>query len=355
MPADQVDLVLDSILDAPVKDERALMEFPFFALTKRPRMTPFVYDDGAVRLEVQPGHKGIATMWDKDVLIYCASLINDRLERGLPVEPKLRFPAYDFLKLTGRSTSARGYELFLDALDRLQSTAVKTTITSGHEDIQERRAFSWIDRYRVITRKTESGRRVMVAVELTVNEWLWRGLVENRRVLSINRSYFALSMGIERRLYELARKHCGRQRAWRVSLGRLAEKCGSERGLKQFRAELAKVIGRDSLPDYLMAMEQPAEGRDGLAGMIVRFAPRDDRQPEPDLDLFDEPPALPPPSLALSPRTVDAARRGHPGYDVDALVRAWRDWTLGRRTVLKDPDQAFLAFCRTYTANHPLV
>ncbi|MEO1019009.1 MAG: replication initiator protein A, partial [Pseudomonadota bacterium] len=233
----QVDIFLDSILDAPVKDERALMEFPFFALTKRARTTPFVYDDGAVRIEIQPGHKGIATIWDKDVLIYCASIINDRIERRLPVEPKLRFSAYEFLKLTSRSTSARGYDLFLDALDRLQSTAVKTTITSGHEEIQERRGFSWIDKYRVITRKTKTGRRIMIAVELTINEWLWRALVENRRVLTINRDYFHLSMGLERRLYELARKHCGYQEAWRIGLARLAEKCGSSRGLKQFKSE----------------------------------------------------------------------------------------------------------------------
>ena len=37
-----VDVVLDGLLDAPLKDERALMEFPFFALTKQPRMAPFV-------------------------------------------------------------------------------------------------------------------------------------------------------------------------------------------------------------------------------------------------------------------------------------------------------------------------
>jgi plasmid replication initiation protein len=228
----QVDVVLDALLDAPLKDERALMEFPFFALTKRPRMIPFVYDDGAVRVEVQPGHKGIATIWDKDVLIYCASVVNDRIERGFEVQPRLRFSAFEFLRLTGRSTSARGYELFLDALDRLQSTAVKTTITSGHEDVEERRAFSWIDKYRIVTRRNKLGRNVMAAVEVWLNEWLWRALVENRRVLTISRDYFALEMGLERRLYELARKHCGRQREWRIGLARLAEKCGSARGLK---------------------------------------------------------------------------------------------------------------------------
>jgi plasmid replication initiation protein len=348
--AGQVDLVLDSILDAPVKDERALMEFPFFALTKRPRTTPFVYDDGAVRIEVQPGHKGIATIWDKDVLIYCASLINDRLERRLPVEPRLRFAAYDFLKLTSRSTSARGYELFLDALDRLQSTAIKTTITSGHEEIEERRGFSWIDKYRVITRKTATGKRVMTAVELTINEWLWRGLVENRRVLTINRDYFQLDMGLERRLYELARKHCGRQREWRVGLARLAEKCGSVRGLKQFRSELAKIIRRDSLPDYDLSLER-SHANDGLAGLVACFHPRIKQGNAFERELAPTGPLSP--TLGLRPRTVENARRAHPGHDIDALVHAWRDWTGQRGSHLRDPDKAFLAFCNTYTLNHP--
>lgn len=34
MKGTQVDLFLDSIVNAPVKDDRALMEFPFFSLTK---------------------------------------------------------------------------------------------------------------------------------------------------------------------------------------------------------------------------------------------------------------------------------------------------------------------------------
>jgi plasmid replication initiation protein len=32
-----------------------------------------------------------------------------------------------------------------------------------------------------------------------------------REVLTLNRDYFRLDGGLERRIYELARKHCGRQ------------------------------------------------------------------------------------------------------------------------------------------------
>ena len=72
MTEKQVDLFLDSIVNAPMKDDRALMEFPFFSLQKAPRLRPLVYDDGKIKIEVRPGDRGIATIWDKDVLIYIA-------------------------------------------------------------------------------------------------------------------------------------------------------------------------------------------------------------------------------------------------------------------------------------------
>jgi plasmid replication initiation protein len=91
MAGQQVDLFLDSLVDAPIKDDRALMEFPFFSLQKRARQTPFTYDDGTVKIVIEPGSRGIATIWDKDILIYLASLINDRLERGVPTDRTIQF------------------------------------------------------------------------------------------------------------------------------------------------------------------------------------------------------------------------------------------------------------------------
>jgi plasmid replication initiation protein len=105
----QVDLFLDSLVNAPLKDDRALMEFPFFSLEKRPRMEPLVYDDGKVQIRISPGEKGIATIWDKDLLIYIASLINDKIERGADVSRTVAFTAHDFLLLAQRGTSNASY------------------------------------------------------------------------------------------------------------------------------------------------------------------------------------------------------------------------------------------------------
>ena len=73
---EQIDLFVESIVAAPLRDDRATMEFPFFALQKRPLLMPILYQDGNVSIRISPGERGIATIWDKDVLIYLSSLIN---------------------------------------------------------------------------------------------------------------------------------------------------------------------------------------------------------------------------------------------------------------------------------------
>lgn len=257
MPASQqVDLFLDSLVNAPLKDDRALMEHPFFALAKNPRFDPIEYDDGRVKIRVTAGEKGIATIWDKDILIYVASLLNDRIERGAPVERTMRFAAYDFLRLTGRGTSATVYQQMIDALFRLRSTTITTSIASAGE--QDDRGFGWIDSYRVVRREAGQGeRRVMAAIEVTLTDWMYRALVKERRVLTINPRYFQLTKGIERRLYELARKHLGRQADWTIGLGRLAEKVGSVRDLRKFKSELSAIIEADTIPDFGLALLDP--------------------------------------------------------------------------------------------------
>jgi plasmid replication initiation protein len=276
----QVDLFLDSIVNAPLKDDRALMEFPFFSLEKRPRMEPLVYEDGTVRIEIQPGPKGLATIWDKDLLIYIASLINDRIEREAEVSRTVLFTARDFLTLVQRGTSNVSYEQFKDALFRLRSTTITTSIAAGDE--REERGFGWIDNFRIVRREQRSGRKVMAAVEVTLNDWMFRAIVKDRRVLTINPAYFNLTMGLERRLYELARKHCGYQERWMIALPRLIEKCGSVLEPRFFKPQLRRVVEQDALPDYHVALSYDQTPRDAAEArrwadnerIIVCFWPR---------------------------------------------------------------------------------
>jgi plasmid replication initiation protein len=281
----QVDLFLDSLISAPFKDDRALMEFPFFSLQKTPRTKPMIYDDGKVRVEIRPGDRGIATIWDKDVLIYLASIINDRIERGMPVEKTVRFNAHNLLQVTGRGSGKRGYELLLDAIYRLRSTTIVTTIES--QETKERRGFGWIETFRVLERKTRSGKKIMAGCEITLNDWMFRAIVKDRRVLTISPEYFQISMGLKRRLYELARKHCGAQARWVISLPKLIDKCGSVMEARFFKPQLRKIVEDDDLPDYHIAINfDPADRQavedDGFDGrrwasnerLLVVFSPR---------------------------------------------------------------------------------
>ena len=267
------DLFLDALIDAPLRDEQATMEHPHFALEKRPRMEPIRYEYGPVKIEVSAGPKGIATIFDKDLLIYLASIVNDRIERGLPVSPKVTFAAHDFLQVTQRGTGKRSYDLFLDALDRLQTTGIKTTIVSG--DQRERRTFTWIASSRVLEDVKADGSRRMRAVEIELCDWMFRAIAQDRRVLAISPNYFKLTGGIERRLYELARKHCGRQPEWRISLPRLAEKVGTARTLRAFKHELKAIIERDALPEYALglAMDPSGELERGMKAEGYKLGP----------------------------------------------------------------------------------
>ena len=70
---------------ASPRDQRDLMERPFFSLAKSRRTVPILYEAGAVRVEVfaVPEH-GMATIWDADILIWAAGQIVEAEEGGEP-------------------------------------------------------------------------------------------------------------------------------------------------------------------------------------------------------------------------------------------------------------------------------
>ena len=347
MSEKQVDLFLDQLADAPVKDERALMEFPFFSLQKRPRKTPFVFDDGTVRIEIQPGPKGIATIWDKDILVYLTSLVNERIEHGDDTDRTIQFSAHDFLKVTGRSTGKRAYELFLDALHRLRSTNILTNVEAGGE--RERRGFGWIEDWRVVERTNRNGEKVMGAVEVTMNRWMFNAIVKDRRVLTINRDYFRLTKGLERRLYELARKHVGKQPEWFIGVKRLAEKCGSIDTERKFKFRLNEICEAGTIPDYHMEIVDPnmvstpfkTKGKQAL----VRFKPKFEVLNVPDIPNM--------PSLTVSPTMMLKVKDELPGYDISYILGIWTNWAAKKAENVKNPDAAFKAFARRYAEANP--
>lgn len=257
----QKDFFVADILDAAPKDDMASMEHPLFALKagdKRVR----TYERNGVKVVIKPGSDGCATIHDKDIWIYCISQMVEAMNRGREnVERTVRFTAYDFLTVTNRPVAGVGYQRMGDALARLAGTRIETNIrTPGY---RERGGFGLIDSWRIIERDQDDR---MVAVEVTLPDWLYRS-IQSKHVLTLSPDYFRLRKPLDRRIYELARKHCGtKQSRWKIGLATLHEKSGSTDALRNFREAIRKLIESNELPDYLIEFDTPTD--------MVTFYPR---------------------------------------------------------------------------------
>jgi hypothetical protein len=94
-------------------------------------------------------------------------------------------------------------------LRRLKGTQIETNIVTGGEE--QTKGFGWIHDY-TITKKTGNGKGVLECI-VQISDWMYNALL-HYEVLTIDRRYFALRMPLERRLYELARKHVGNKAIW---------------------------------------------------------------------------------------------------------------------------------------------
>ncbi|MGF1627269.1 MAG: replication initiator protein A [Alphaproteobacteria bacterium] len=245
--------------DAQPRDQRDLMERPFFSLAKGRRTRPILYRAGAVQVQVHavPEH-GMATIWDADVLIWAASQLVEAADQGLRTSRFVRFTPYQLLRGIGRPTGKQQYVLLRRALQRLQSTVILTTIRQGES--WRRQQFSWINEWEELV--GHSGR--CHGVEVVLPDWFYRGVIDRTLVLTIDPAYFRLIGGIERWLYRIARKHAGRQPGgWTFELRHLHAKSGSLARFSDFALDLRRVVRRQSLPGYALALAWEA-GRDLL-------------------------------------------------------------------------------------------
>ena len=98
----------------------------------------------------------------------------------------------------------------------------------------------------------------MAAVEVTLPNWLFRS-VKAKNVLTLSPNYFRIRKPMDRRIYELARKHCGTQKSWQCSLNVLHEKSGSTAPLRNFRVAVKVLADSNELPDYSVAFDADAD------------------------------------------------------------------------------------------------
>ena len=262
------DFFLADLFDYAMKDDGASMEAPIFTLSTRPDLSIWEWrsKDSSKYIKVAPSVLGRATQHDKDILIYVVSQLIEGLnrDRADAKNRTVRFTVYDFLVTTNRDTSGTGYQRLHEAFERLRGTSITTDIRTGGTRVRE--GFGIIDRWKIIEKSPTDER--MIAIEVTLSEWLYNA-VQAFEVLTIHPDYFRLRKPLARRLYEIARKHCGHQAQWTISLELLQEKAGSKSTLKEFRRALRAIQDDDSLPEYRFIL-----GHDDKVTFYVRDAQR---------------------------------------------------------------------------------
>jgi len=242
-----LDLFIADFWVWPIKDDQASMEHPLFSLSKNPDRAIRHYEHNGNSITIAPAAYGLPTIYDKDVLIFCCSQLIEGMKNGRLPSPLVQFEVYDFLVSTNRTTGQQGYTLLKHALDRLHGVNIKTNIkTAGRETTQ---SFHLLESWRMVEEAANATVQVMLA------DWLFRAVLSHE-VLTLHREYFRLSGGLERRVYELARKHCGNQETWSIHLPLLHKKSGSTATLKRFRQAMKNLTAKpDKLPDYWLAFD----------------------------------------------------------------------------------------------------
>ena len=158
--------------------------------------------------------------------------------------------------------------------------------------------------------------------------------IRHNEVLTLHRDYFRLRKPIERRIYELARKHCGQQASWKVSLDILFKKSGSQGTDRRFRFAVKELAGSDHLPDYLVSFDAEAD--------MVTFTNRGSMKAAALAAAVD------PWTGPLDGDIYGDARNVAPGWDVHYLEREWREWLGENEIAPKNPERHFLKFCQSW-------
>lgn len=321
------DFFVCDVLDAVPKDDMASMEHPIFSLSTKPDTRILKYEHNGNKLEIAPSVRGLATIHDKDVLIYCISQLVAKINRSEEASRVIRLKAYDLLVSTNRETSGDGYRRLKEAFERLAGTRITTDILTNGERVVS--GFGLIDSWEIRIKDPKLAR--MVELEVTLSKWMYNAIL-GKEVLTLHRDYFRLRKPLERRMYELARKHCGRQEKWQISLEMLKKKCGSSSTDKEFKRLINTICEEDAahhhIPDYAVSFD----------GENVCFASRGALRTASSLK-EDIP--------MLDPETYHDARIIAPGRDIYALEQDWRAfWADSGKPELKNPDAAFIGFCK---------
>lgn len=337
----QKDLFVIEALDAIIKDDMPSMEYPFYALSKKPDREVRRYEYKDKWIEFRPSIKGLPTIYDKDLIIYAISHLMMAIEEGEEPPKDVEIDPYSFLVFTERGTGGRDYDALTDSLERLDGTRFRTNIV-----INDNMYDDWQGIIDKASLKTNLKTGKPEKLRITLSDMVMNTL-KNKQVLTLNRDYFRLKKPIERRIYELARKHTGQQPKWEAFLSTLHSKSGSKSSLREFRRAIKHLDEFDHMPDYHIEFDVETDK--------VIFTPREEfkaaYKPPVEAVEDDGEEQLPP----LATWAIEKAKTKAPGMDIYSLEQEWRQvWTDTGRQELRDHNAAFIGYCKSvYRANNP--
>jgi plasmid replication initiation protein len=249
-----------------------------------------------------------------------------KLRKGETISPRVRINTHELLIFTNRGTAGKDYAALVEAIDRLSGTRISTNIRTGDEEQYD--TFGLIDAASIRRKHGMDGRLLWCEVELS--KWVFNA-IKAQEVLTLHRDYFRLRKPIERRVYEIARKHCGRQVKWTIGLDTLLKKSGSKSSLKEFRRAVRHLVEHDHLPDYNVCFDEASDN--------VTFTNRGTLLASDAVDAEGFPP------VRLGANVHAKAKEAAPGWDVYFLEQEWRGWMTEPP---RNPDAAFVGFCRKW-------
>lgn len=232
--------------------DTASLEFPLFAMkaTKNIR----TYERGDVKFTIMPcAENGSPTQTDMDIWIFVISKLMTSINKNEPINPIIRFTAYDYLISTNRPTTKQYYNQLKTSLFRMVSSSIRTSFNWDKRYKNKptvERAFNFLEGASIIYDKY----RRMQAIEVVLPQWLYEG-VQKRSVLKLSPDYFRIQSPLHRRIYEIARKHCGNQQFFEISLDLLQSKTGSTSPKKLFKLYIKRLSESNELPDYSLLLE----------------------------------------------------------------------------------------------------
>ncbi|MEO1925440.1 MAG: replication initiator protein A [Gammaproteobacteria bacterium] len=249
------------------KDDIASMEHPVFSLSKKPDHRMLMYERNGTTIKIKPSYTGLATIFDKDILLYLASALMNAKNSGEAISQTVRFTSYDYIVSTNKSLGGTQYQLLKEGLERLNGTLIQTNIKTG--SVEETKEFGLIESWGIV-KKDAKGKAI--AMEVKLSDWFYNSILGDA-VLTIDKDYFRLRKPTERRLYELARKHCGNQVTWKISLVNLKEKLGVTSQMKLLRFNIKKINETNHLPEYHISM------KDDIVMFSRKEPPRENNAP----------------------------------------------------------------------------